>query len=125
MQFGQTIPRHSSHILKQSMHVLFPHTLHLPRTSSCFTIEPHDSQITNFIKSLFQSLNKASWAEHLVIQQGQTLIATELPAFHAFSPKILQSDGMSAISTNKPEIHSTTKNNRITNTLWIDYLAYG
>jgi hypothetical protein len=90
------------------MHVLFPHTLHHPRTSSLLTIEPQDSQHTRFILSLFQLLDKACGTEHLVVEQSQALVAAELSAFHAFPAQVLQSDGMSTVSTNKSELHRIT-----------------
>lgn len=105
MQFGQTIFRHSSQILMHAIHVFLSQILQLPLTSSLFTIDPQDSQHISSMKSLLQSGNKTARAEHFVIEQRQTLVAAEFSAFHTFPSKVLQSYGMTAVSTDKPEIH--------------------
>jgi hypothetical protein len=108
MHFGQTMLRHSSHVLAQTIHVLFPQTLHWPLTSSSLIIDPQDSQQTS-IQSLFQSLDKAGGTKHFTIQQNQALVAAELSATHAFAPKILQGDGMAAVCTDESKVHWITQ----------------
>jgi hypothetical protein len=81
--------------------------------STNFTVAPNLAVLyyrstaftTNKRSITFQPLDKASRTKHFTIQQNQALVAAQLSANHAFSSKVLQGDGVSTISADKPKVH--------------------